>query len=217
MKKIIIVEDELAISNLIKIHLDIAGYETSQVYDGLEAFHKIEKEKFDLILLDVMIPNIDGFSLIKKINHLAIPVIFLTAKNSVMDKVQGLKLGAEDYIVKPFEAIELLTRIEVVFRRYGKNDKIVSFKDLTILLEDRIVKKNNEIVNLTLKEFELLILLLKNKNIALSRDQILESVWGYEYFGETRTVDTHIQKLRKKLGLIENIKTVFKIGYRMED
>lgn len=217
MKKILIVEDELAISNLIKVHLDITGYETDQAYDGLEALNKIENKGFDLILLDVMIPNIDGFSLLQKIKHLDIPVIFLTAKNSVMDKVNGLKLGAEDYIVKPFEAIELLARIEVVFRRYGKNDNIINFKDLTILLEDRIVKKNNKVVDLTLKEFELLVLLLKNKNTAFSREQILESVWGYEYFGETRTVDTHIQKIRKKLGLMENIKTVYKVGYRLED
>lgn len=217
MKKILIVEDELAISNLIKVHLDITGYETDQAYDGLEAFNKIENKGFDLILLDVMIPNIDGFSLLQKIKHLDIPVIFLTAKNSVMDKVNGLKLGAEDYIVKPFEAIELLTRIEVVFRRYGKNDNTINFKDLTILLEDRIVKKNNKVVDLTLKEFELLVLLLKNKNTAFSREQILQSVWGYEYFGETRTVDTHIQKIRKKLGLMENIKTVYKVGYRLED
>ncbi|CAH2211920.1 Uncharacterized transcriptional regulatory protein YclJ [Tepidibacter aestuarii] len=217
MKKILIVEDELAISNLIKVHLDITGYETDQAYDGLEALNKIENKSFDLILLDVMIPNIDGFSLLQKIKHLDIPVIFLTAKNSVMDKVNGLKLGAEDYIVKPFEAIELLTRIEVVFRRYGKNDNTINFKNLTILLEDRIVKKNNEIVDLTLKEFELLVLLLKNKNTAFSREQILESVWGYEYFGETRTVDTHIQKIRKKLDLMENIKTVYKVGYRLED
>ncbi|WP_408648297.1 response regulator transcription factor [Tepidibacter aestuarii] len=217
LKKILIVEDELAISNLIKVHLDITGYETDQAYDGLEALNKIENKSFDLILLDVMIPNIDGFSLLQKIKHLDIPVIFLTAKNSVMDKVNGLKLGAEDYIVKPFEAIELLTRIEVVFRRYGKNDNTINFKNLTILLEDRIVKKNNEIVDLTLKEFELLVLLLKNKNTAFSREQILESVWGYEYFGETRTVDTHIQKIRKKLDLMENIKTVYKVGYRLED
>ncbi len=212
-----IVEDELAISNLIKVHLEIVGYKTDQAYDGLEALNKIENGNFDLILLDVMIPNIDGFSLMEKIRHLEIPVIFLTAKNSVMDKVNGLKLGAEDYIVKPFEAIELLTRIEVVFRRYGKNDKVINFKDLTILLEDRIVKKNNKIIDLTLKEFELLVLLLKNKNTAFSREQILESVWGYEYFGETRTVDTHIQKIRKKLDLMENIKTVYKVGYRLED
>lgn len=217
MKKILIVEDELAISNLIKVHLDITGYETDQAYDGLEALNKVENKGFDLILLDVMIPNIDGFSLLQKIKYLDIPVIFLTAKNSVMDKVNGLKLGAEDYIVKPFEAIELLARIEVVFRRYGKNDNIINFKDLTILLEDRIVKKNNKIVDLTLKEFELLVLLLKNKNTAFSREQILESVWGYEYFGETRTVDTHIQKIRKKLGLMKNIKTVYKVGYRLED
>ncbi len=216
-KKICIVEDEKGISNLIKVHLEIAGYEGKQVFDGIEALNLIESEKFDLILLDVMIPNIDGFSLMKKISHLNIPVIFLTAKDAVLNKVEGLKLGAEDYIVKPFEAIELLARIEVVLRRYGKNDSVIQFKDLTILLDERTIKKEGKTIELTLKEYDLLVLLVQNKNMALSREQILERVWGYEYLGETRTVDTHVQKLRKKLDLNDNIKTVFKIGYRLED
>lgn len=217
MMKILIVEDEVSISNLIKINLDVAGYKTRQAYDGEEALDIISKNKIDLILLDVMIPKIDGFELIQKIKYMSIPVIFLTAKDSVIDKVTGLRLGAEDYIVKPFESIELLARIEVVLRRYGNNDNIIKFKDISILLNDRIVKINDTVVDLTLKEFELFVLLLKNKNVALSRENILQKVWGYEYFGETRTVDNHIQKIRSKLNLNDNIKTVYKVGYRLED
>lgn len=216
-KKILIVEDEFPIANLIEINLNVAGYETQKTYDGLDAYNILQKESFDLILLDVMIPNIDGFELMKKIKHLEIPVIFLTAKDAVLNKVKGLKLGAEDYIVKPFESLELLARIEVVLRRYSKDNNILKFKDLTINLEERIVKKDKQIIELTIKEFELLVLLFKNKNMVFSRDQILERIWGYEYFGETRTVDNHIQKLRKKLDLTDNIKTVYKVGYRLED
>ncbi|WP_330400327.1 response regulator transcription factor [Tepidibacter mesophilus] len=217
MRNILIIEDETSISNLIKINLDVAGYNTKQAYDGLEALELINNDKFDLILLDVMIPKMDGFELIQKIKHINTPVIFLTAKDSVIDKVTGLRLGAEDYIVKPFEAIELLARIEVVLRRYGNDNNIIKFNDISVLLHDRLVKINDTVVDLTLKEFELFVLLLKNKNVALSREIILQKIWGYEYFGETRTVDNHIQKIRSKLNLNDNIKTVYKVGYRLED
>ncbi|MFL0253144.1 response regulator transcription factor [Clostridium neuense] len=216
-KRILIVEDDEAISNLININLNMVGYESKQEFDGIQALETIKKENFDLIIMDIMLPGMDGFRLMEKIKDKNIPVIFLTAKNSVIDKVKGLKLGAEDYMVKPFETIELLTRIEVVLRRYGKNEDYIEFKDLKIYEEERIVKRGDEKIELTLKEFELLTLLIKNKNIALSREQILEQVWGYEYFGETRTVDTHVQRIRKKLGLLDNIKTVYKVGYRLED
>ncbi|WP_026895653.1 response regulator transcription factor [Clostridiisalibacter paucivorans] len=216
-RKILIVEDEFAIANLIEINLNIANYETKKAYDGLEAYNILQQESFDLILLDIMIPNIDGFQLIEKIRCLEIPVIFLTAKDAVSSKVKGLKLGAEDYITKPFESLELLARIEVVLRRYGKNQQVMKFKDLTVYLPERMVKKKDEIIELTPKEFELLTLLLKNKNVAFSRDQILERVWGYDYFGQTRTVDNHIRNSRKKLALEDHIKTVFKVGYRLED
>lgn len=216
-QKILIVEDDLAISRLIKLNLDIANYDSKEVYDGLEAINIIEKEQFDLILLDVMLPNIDGFTIMTKIEHLNIPVIFLTAKNSLFDKVNGLKLGAQDYIVKPFEAMELLARIETVLRRYGKVKDILEFKDIKIYLKERIVKKNGQLVDLTLKEYELLLILMKNKNIALTREMLLESVWQFDYFGGTRTVDMHIGAVRKKLDLNDNIKTVYKIGYRLED
>lgn len=216
-QKILIVEDDLAISNLIKLNLNIANYETIQSYDGSEALKIIETETLDLILLDVMLPNVDGFTLMDKIRPLNIPVIFLTAKNSVIDKVHGLKLGAEDYIVKPFAAIELLARMETVLRRYGKTTDLLEFKNIKIYLKERIVKKDDTLVDLTLKEFDLLCMLVQNKNIALTREAILEKVWEFDYVGETRTVDMHIGTLRKKLDLNDTIKTVFKVGYRLED
>ena len=217
-KHILIVEDDESISNLIKLNLSMAGYKSSQIFDGLEVVERLKEETFDLILLDIMLPGMNGFELMEEIKKYKIPVIYLTAKNSLMDKVTGLKLGAEDYIVKPFEAMELLARIEVVLRRYNKEeDKIIQFKQISIDESERRVKKDNEIVNLTLKEFELLRLLVKNKNRALTREFLLEKVWGTDYMGETRTIDTHIQNLRRKLDLNEDIKTIYKIGYRLEE
>ncbi|MEJ8553804.1 response regulator transcription factor [Tepidibacter sp. Z1-5] len=217
MEKILIVEDDLGISDLIKLNLNMIGYKTKQSYDGEEALKLIETEKFDLIILDVMLPKLDGFSIMERINNMGIPVIFLTAKDSLSDRVKGLKLGADDYIVKPFEAIELLARIEVILKRYGKKSDILKFKDLEVFSEERIIKKSDQIVDLTAKEFDLLKILIENKGIALSREQILEKVWGYEYMGETRTVDMHVQKIRKKLNLVKEIKTIYKVGYRLED
>lgn len=215
--KILVVEDEAPIRDLISINLQLVGYEVFTVEDGIMAEEFLEKQRVDLILLDVMIPGIDGFSLIEKIKKHNTPVIFVTAKESVLDRVKGLRLGADDYIIKPFETMELLARIEVVLRRYNKNDNHIKFKNIEVDTKQRIVKLNNEEIYLTIKEYELLILLLKNKNIALSREQILEKVWGFEYGGETRTVDIHIQRIREKLDLKNNIKTVFKVGYRLEE
>ncbi len=215
--KILVVEDEAPIRDLISINLQLVGYEVFTVEDGIMAEEFLEKQRVDLILLDVMIPGIDGFSLIEKIKKHNTPVIFVTAKESVLDRVKGLRLGADDYIIKPFETMELLARIEVVLRRYNKNDNHIKFKNIEVDTKQRIVKLNNKEIYLTVKEYELLILLLKNKNIALSREQILEKVWGFEYGGETRTVDIHIQRIREKLDLKNNIKTVFKVGYRLEE
>ena len=214
--KILVVEDEVAIRDLICINLELVGYEVSTAEDGLEAKSFLEKNTVDLILLDVMIPGIDGFSLIEQIKKYNIPIIFVTAKESVLDRVKGLRLGAEDYIVKPFETVELLARIEVVLRRYNKSSNIIKFKNIEVDTNTRIVKVNNEEVYLTAKEYDLLILFLRNKNMALSREQILDKVWGFEYVGETRTVDIHVNRIREKLDLKDNIKTVFKIGYRLE-
>lgn len=216
-KRILIVEDDLHISNIIKMNLNLVNYATTEVYDGMAALEAIEREKFDLILLDIMIPKLDGFALMEKIQPYRIPVIFLTAKNSVYDKVTGLKLGADDYMVKPFEAIELLARIETVLRRYGKEQTVMELQNVQVTLDKREVTIFGEPVELTPKEYDLLVVLLKNKNIALSREQIIDKVWGIDYYGETRTVDMHIKSLRKKLQLQDHIKTIYKIGYRLED
>jgi len=216
-QKILIVEDDIHISKIIKMNLNLVNYETAEAYDGLEALEALKRGPFDLILLDVMIPHLDGFELMEKIRPYRIPVIFLTAKNSIYDKVNGLKLGADDYIVKPFEAIELLARIEAVLRRYGKEERLMAFQTIQVDLDKREVIKQGIPVELTPKEYDLLIVLLKNKNIALSREQFIEKVWGYDYYGETRTVDMHIKSLRKKLDLHDHIKTIYKMGYRLED
>lgn len=217
MIKILIVEDEVPISNLIQLNLNMANYASKAVFDGEEVLRALEKESFDLILLDVMLPNVDGFTLLEKIKPLGIPVIFLTAKSSVLDKVHGLKSGADDYITKPFEGIELIARIENVLRHYHKRTNILNFEDLEIHVDKMLVSKNGQAIELTLKEFELLVFLVQNKNIVLTRETLIEKIWGYDYIGESRTIDNHIQKLRKKLDWKEKIKTVFKLGYRLEE
>lgn len=216
MNRILVVEDEKPISNLIKINLTDAGYRCTCAYDGLTAANILEKESFDLVLLDVMLPEIDGYELISYINTLAIPVIFLTAKANVMDKVKGLRLGAQDYITKPFEIIELLVRVETVLRRFQKTEQVITADDLVVDTLSRLVRKNGETINLTLKEYDLLLLFLQNKNIALFRDRIYEKVWGEAYMGDSRTVDLHVQRLRKKIGWEDKIKAVYKVGYRLE-
>lgn len=176
MIKILIVEDDVPISNLIRLNLNIANYKSEVAFNGEEALSAIEKDNFDLLLLDIMLPKIDGLTLLEKIRHLGIPVILLTAKSSVIDKVCGLRAGADDYITKPFEGIELLARIENVLRHYNKKVNIITFKDLEIHLEEMRVKKDGETIELTLKEFELLVFLVKNKNIVLTRDKIMEKI-----------------------------------------
>ena len=215
MKKILIVDDENKIRELIRLNLELAGYNCIEASDGNEAITKIA-ENPDLVLLDIMLPGKDGYEISQKFIEKNIPIIFLTAKDSTLDKVSGLKLGAEDYITKPFEAIELLARIEVVLRRYNKNEDIFKHNDVEINFKERTVTKNNEIIEVTMQEFELLDALVKNKNLALSRDKLLEIAWGYEYMGDTRTIDIHIQRLRKKLNWENVIQTVYKYGYRLE-
>jgi two-component system alkaline phosphatase synthesis response regulator PhoP len=216
MAKIIVVEDETAIADLILMNLKLVGHTGINVGNGNDVIDSIEQYKPDLIILDVMLPGKDGFSLMKEIEPLQIPVIFLTAKEDLTNKITGLRLGADDYMVKPFAIIELVTRIEIVLKRYKVNSHIFIFDNLEVDLDAHIVILNHEPVELTTKEFMLLEVLIRNKNIALSRDKLLELVWGYDYMGETRTVDVHIQRLRKKLGLDDKIKTVFKMGYRLE-
>lgn len=217
MVEILIAEDEKAISDLIKMSLTQAGYKCVCAFDGKSAADLVEQRRFDLILLDIMLPEIDGFELMEFIRSYNIPVIFLTAKNSVKDKVKGLRLGAEDYITKPFEIAELLARIEVVLRRFNKMDSYFDIDDIHIDLLSRKVTKAGKPVDLTVKEFDILLLFIKNKNIALYRETIYERVWKEEYTADTRTVDLHVQRLRKKLSLENRIKSIYKIGYLFED
>jgi len=217
MLNILIVEDEQAISNLIYINLNEEGYQCTCAYDGKQAADFIEKENYDLILLDIMLPEIDGYELLEFIKPIGTPVIFITAKGSVDDKIKGLKLGADDYLVKPFQIGELLARVEAVLRRYKKGEKQLIFKDVYINIDSHQVAKGDELIDLTVKEFDLLVELIRNKNVALYRDRLYEKVWQKEFIGETRTLDSHIQRLRKKLGWDDYIKTVFRIGYRLEE
>lgn len=195
----------------------MAGYISEAVYNGEAALDLIEGRNFDLILLDIMLPKIDGFSLFQKIKYKGIPVIFLTAKTSVTDKVSGLRMGADDYITKPFDGMELLARIDNVLRHYDKNEKSLKFEDIEVQLEEMRLKKNGQIIDLTVKEFELAAYLIKNKNIVLTRERIAEELWGYDYLGDCRTIDNYIQKIRKKLDWKDKVKTIFKMGYRLEE
>ena len=216
--KILIIEDEQAIAKMIVMNLKVAGYNTTIYEDGVLAEDGLkENHDYDLALLDVMLPGKDGFQLLDIMNEYKIPVIFLTAKDDLSSKIQGLKGGAEDYIVKPFEMLELMVRIEKVLARFDKLDSVVKVLDLEINFEEHSVRKNNDEILLKPMEFELLAVLAKNKNVAISREKLLTMVWGFGYEGETRTVDVHIGQLRKKLGLADNIKTISKLGYRLEE
>lgn len=220
MKKnrILIAEDEEAIAKMIAMNLKVANYDTVIYSDGLEAAEGLKEDhNFDLALLDVMLPGMDGFELLKVMETYDIPVIFLTAKDDLASKIQGLKGGAEDYIVKPFEVLELLVRMEKVLARRNKVSSCLQVLDMEINFEEHTVRQNGKEVVLKPMEFELLAVLAKNKNIAISRENLLRMVWGVDYVGETRTVDVHIGQLRKKLGLSDSIKTVSKMGYRLEE
>ena len=215
MLKILIVEDELKISKLIELNLTQAGYSCTCAYDGETAADILENTRFDLILLDVMLPGVNGFELMDFIRPLGIPVIFLTAMASVENRVHGLRLGADDYLTKPFEIVELLARVESVLRRYNKNTAEIEADDLRIDTLSRVITKNGVPISLTVKEYELLLFFIRNKNIALFRDQIYSNVWGDDYMGDSRTVDLHVQRLRKKLGWEDKIASVYKVGYRL--
>ena len=214
--RILIVEDEKPISDLIRLNLKAAGYLCDCAFDGMEAAHKVENNRYDLILLDVMLPEVDGYELMSYIQPYGTPVIFLTAKGRVEDRVRGLKLGADDYQVKPFEIIELLARVETVLRRYNLNQRVLEAADLVVDTASRTVKKAETEIPLTKKEFDLLLFFIRNKNIALYRDKIYEMIWESDYMGDSRTVDLHVQRLRKKLGWENRITSVYKVGYRLE-
>lgn len=216
MIKILIVDDEKPICDLIDLNLSASGYHCTSVQNGLDAIDLVEKEVFDLILLDVMLPGADGYDVIEYIRPLKIPVIFITAKHEVKDRVKGLKLGADDYLVKPFDVVELVARVEAVLRRYNKTDKMLTVGDIVVDVEARRVLRDGKQVILTNKEFGLLVLFMQNKNVALFREALYEKVWGDEYIGDSRTLDLHVQRLRKKLGWEQSLVAVYKVGYRLE-
>ena len=216
MIKILVVEDERPIADLLDMSLTAAGYSCDCIDNGIEAADAVNERRYDLILLDVMLPGIDGFELMEYLAPMEIPVIFITARSAVKDRIKGLKLGADDYIVKPFEIAELLARVETVLRRYHKTESRIVVDDVVVDTQSRVVTKGGEPVSLTAKEYNLLILFLQNKNIALFRETIYERVWENDYMGDSRTVDLHVQRLRKKLGWEDRIRTVFRIGYRLE-
>ena len=216
MIRILIAEDEEPIANLLQKNLSRAGYDCIWAPDGQKAADLMEREGIDLILLDVMLPGINGYELMEYARELMIPVIFLTALGTTKDKVKGLKMGADDYLTKPFEIVELLARVEAVLRRYHKTENRFQVFDILIDTASRQVTRNGEAIPLTMKEFDLLLLLVRNRNIALYRETIYENVWGGEYMGQSRTVDLHIQRLKKKLNWDSEITAVYKVGYRLE-
>lgn len=217
MIRILIVEDEPAISDLVYTNLNAEGYRCTCALGGEQAADYIEKVKYDLVLLDIMLPQIDGYELLEYIKPTGTPVIFLTAKANINDRIKGLRMGADDYLAKPFQIGELLARVEAVLRRTGRNERQLNFADVSVNMASRQVLKAGNPITLTLKEYDLLIELIMNKNIALYRDTLYEKVWQEPFMGETRTLDSHIQRLRKKLGWDDKIKTVFRIGYRLEE
>lgn len=216
MIKILIVEDDPNIAKLMEATVAIGGYESEVCSNGAEAFEKIEYGNYDLILLDVMLPDMSGFEIMCKRTNTDAPVIFITAKQELTDKVRGLRLGAEDYIVKPFEAMELLARIEVILRRVKRIERVYQYGAITVNVEEHICRLDGEEVYLTPKEFDVLIFFMQHKDVAISRDRLLAAVWGFEYEGESRTIDIHIQQLRKKLDLKDRLVTIPKLGYRLE-
>ena len=216
MIKILIVDDEKPICDLIDLNLSSAGYHCTAVQDGLQAIDLIEKEEFELVLLDIMLPGADGYDVMEYIRPLGIPVIFITAKHEVKNRVKGLKLGADDYLVKPFDVVELVARVEAVLRRYNKAEQRLIAGDVTVDVDARRVTRAGRPVELTNKEFGLLLLFMKNKNVALFRETLYEKVWEGEYLADSRTLDLHVQRLRKKLGWEHNLVAVYKVGYRLE-
>jgi DNA-binding response OmpR family regulator len=216
--KILVVEDDNAISDFIAINLQYTGYEYTVLSNGNDAEVLLEKDhSFDLALLDVMLPGIDGFELMDRMKKYNIPIIFLTAKADVSSKIQGLRGGADDYIVKPFEILELLVRIEKILERAGKMNVVLHYKDIVVNLNDHSVVRSGEEIFLKPLEFDLLVMLIKYKNRTIPRERLLNEIWGMDYFGGTRTVDVHIAQLRKKLNLHHEIRSASKIGYRLED
>lgn len=216
MANILIIEDDEHVALTIQATLSMSGHKTEILPDGTHAAERVANGAFDLILLDVMLPGEDGFSLMEKLRDFGTPVIFLTARQDVLDKVAGLRLGAEDYIVKPFEALELLARIEVVLRRQGKMSSVLTYGSLRVDPDKHEITENGVPIALTPKEFDMLVFFMQHVDVAVTREQLLQNIWGYSFIGETRTVDMHVRQLRKKLHLSDALITIPKLGYRLE-
>ena len=215
MVRILAVDDERPIVELLKLTLNRSGYQCVGAYDGIQAANLIEQEHFDLILLDIMLPGIDGFELMDYIRTTETPVIFLTAKNAVEDRVKGLRMGAEDYIIKPFDVLELQARVDGVLRRHGKLQTDIQIGDLKINTRSMQVYRKGVEIPLTRKEYELLLLFAQNIGVVLSKLTIYERIWGGEYPDSTRTVE--LQRMKKKVGWEDRIKPVYGMGYRLEE
>ncbi len=213
--KILIVEDDKNTAKYIQTCLSMGQYQSEVCDNGLAAINLLSERIFDLILLDIMLPGIDGFEVQERIKAKNIPIIFLTAMQDVADKVRGLRAGAEDYIVKPFEVMELLARVEVVLRRCHKVSQNLIYDDIEIDTEKHIVQKDGELVSISPKEFEVLCYFIKYQEIVISRERLLADLWDINYQGESRTVDTHVQQVRRKLGLKDKLLTIPKYGYKL--
>lgn len=219
MIKILIVDDEPKIRTVVKEYAKVSGYECDEASDGLEALDKIRQREYDVIILDIMMPNLDGFSAVKEIKAIKdVPIIMLSARTDEFDKLLGFDLGVDDYVTKPFSPKELMARVKVVSERRKRTPNTrYNFEGLEVDVTGRVVSVDNERVNLTPKEFDLLVFLINHKDQALSRDILLDKVWNYNYYGDYRTVDTHIKMLRQNLGPYRKfITTVRGTGYKFE-
>ncbi len=220
MFKILVVDDEKSIREVIKTYAEFEGHEVVEAIDGIDAIEKVKEEDFDVIVMDIMMPKLDGFSSYKEIKKIKnIPVLMLSARNEEYDKLFGFEIGIDDYVTKPFSPKELMARLNVIVNRNNKtdNNEILTYEGLKIDLDGRVVFVDDKRVELTPKEYDLLVFLAKNENIALSRDKLLNQVWGYDFYGEDRTVDTHIKMLRNSLGDYRKfIITVRGVGYKFD-
>lgn len=216
--RVLVVEDDSSISESIGLNLELSDYDYLVFDDGLAVVERLKNDhSFDLALLDIMLPGLDGFALMETMQQYNIPVLYLSAKDDEQSRVKGLRIGAEDYIVKPFSMLELLVRMEKILDRNGKLNKILRYQDITVDTEKHTVVKSGEDISLQPLEFDLLVKLIKFKNCTLPRERLLNEIWGIDFAGGTRTVDIHIAHLRKKLGLERAIQSVTKVGYRLED
>ena len=219
MKKMLIVDDDIHIRNLVKVYAELEGFQCREAGDAEQARMLLSETDYDILILDIMMPGKDGFEALKEIReHSHLPVIMLTARNEEYDTLKGFQLGADDYVSKPFSPRELMARVNAVLKRVGnESGSVLKFGEFSIQTDTRLVMAGDKTINLPMKEFDLLVKLARNEHIVLTREQLMESVWGYEYYGTTRTVDTHIKSLREHLGEYRRfIQTVWGVGYKFE-